>query len=64
MSTLSDLKQAVRDGDDDLVEDLAEELSDDGIDITPALKLAENINRAKPTRGQWGRIVRILKEYC
>lgn len=64
MANLSDLKNAVRRGDTELVRDLACELDNDDIDITPALKLAKDMNRIGKTRGKWGDIVEILEEFC
>ena len=63
MTNLSDLIKAVRKGDTESVREMAEELNDDGVDISSALNIAKNINRAKQTRGQWQDIVDILEEY-
>ncbi len=63
MANLSDLIKAVRKGDTVYVSELAEELNDNGVDISSALKIARNINRAKQTRGKWQDIVDVLEEY-
>jgi hypothetical protein len=63
MTSLSDLKKAVRDGNTELVRELAEELVNDDVYIGEALELAKNINRAKRTRGMWDDIVSILQGY-
>lgn len=64
MASLSQLKNAIRRGDTEQVSDLASELSDDGIDISSALKLARDINRVGKTRGKWDDIVEILEKFC
>lgn len=63
MSNLSDLKQAIRKGDTELVEEIADELTDNDIDISSALELAKNMNRVGKTRGKWTDIVDILESY-
>jgi hypothetical protein len=63
MSTLSDLKNAIRRGDTELVREIANELNDENINITVALDLARNLNRTKGKRGMWDDIVEILEDY-
>jgi len=63
MSTLSDLKNAIRRGDTELVREIANELNDENINITIALDLARNLNRTKGKRGMWDDIVEILEDY-
>lgn len=63
MSNLSDLKNAIRRGDTELVRDIAGDLVNNEVDISPALKLARDMNRVKGKRGEWDDIVEILEEY-
>jgi len=63
MSTISDLKNAIRRGDTELVREIANELNDENINITVALDLARNLNRTKGKRGMWDDIVEILEDY-
>ena len=63
MSTISDLKNAIRRGDTELVREIADQLNDEDINITTALDLAKNLNRTKGKRGMWDDIVEILEEY-
>lgn len=63
MSTISDLKEAIRSGNTELVRDIVSELDNNYIDISSALELANNINRTKAKRGKWDDIVNILQEY-
>jgi hypothetical protein len=61
MPSLNDLKTAVRRGDTEEVERLANELNENGVNFESALTLAENKNRV--TRGEWQDIVDILSAY-
>ena len=63
MPSLSDLKNAIRRGDTELVRDIAGDLVNNEVDISPALKLARDMNRVKGKRGEWDDIVEILEEY-
>jgi hypothetical protein len=63
MPSLSDLKNAIRRGDTELVRDIAGELVNNEVDISPALKLARDMNRVKGKRGEWDDIVEILEEH-
>lgn len=63
MSSLSDLKNAIRRGDTELVREIAEELVNNEVNISSALDLARNMNRVKGKRGEWDDIVEILEEY-
>lgn len=63
MSSLSDLKNAIRRGDTELVREIAEELVNNEVNISSALDLAKNMNRVKGKRGEWDDIVEILEEY-
>lgn len=63
MSTISDLKNAIRRGDTELVREIANQLNDENINITVALDLARNLNRTKGKRGMWDDIVEILEDY-
>ena len=63
MSTIADLKQAIRNGNTEQVEYVANELVNDGVMIIEALKLAQNLNRTKGKRGKWDDIVKILEEH-
>lgn len=63
MASISDLKNAIRRGDTELVRELTDELVELDIDIGSAIELARNINRAKKTRGMWNDIVNILEEH-
>jgi hypothetical protein len=63
MTTLNDLKNAIRRGDTELVREIADELVNDSVDISSALKLARTINNLKGSRGDWDDIVSILEEY-
>lgn len=62
MPSLNDLKNAVRRGDTELVREIAGELVDDDVDITPALTLARNMNRVKGKRGEWADIIEVLED--
>jgi len=64
MPTISELKNAVRRGNTEMVRELAEELTEDGVDIRPALKLARDMNQIGKTRGKWGDVVEVLEEYA
>lgn len=63
MANLNNLKDAIRKGDTELVRELADELNDNGVDISSALNLARQMNKVGKTRGRWGDIVEILEEY-
>lgn len=63
MSSISDLKKAIRDGNTELVEEIADELVDNDIDISSALALAKQMNKVGKTRGKWQDIVDILEDY-
>lgn len=63
MSSLSDLKNAIRAGDTEMVRELANSLVNNGVLIVDALNLAKNLNRTKGKRGKWDDIVDILEEY-
>jgi hypothetical protein len=63
MPSLSDLKNAIRNGDPERVRDIADQLVDEGVDISPALKLARDMNRVKRIRKDWNDIVEILEEF-
>lgn len=63
MSNVSDLKNAIRKGDTELVRELADELNSNSVDISSALDLAKNLNRTKGKRGKWDDIVGILEIY-
>ncbi len=61
MPNLNDLKNAIRRGDTELVREIAEDLVNNEVDISPALTLARNMNRVKGKRGEWDDIVEILE---
>jgi hypothetical protein len=63
MATVSDLKSAIRNGDTELVRELASELANNGVDISSALELARNLNRTKGKRGKWDDIVEVLEDF-
>lgn len=63
MSSISDLKKAIRDGNTEMVREIANELVSNGIMIVDALNLAENLNRTKGKRGKWDDIVEILNSH-
>jgi len=63
MPSLNDLKNAIRRGDTELVREIADELVDNGVNISSALDLARNMNRVKGKRGEWDDIVGLLEEY-
>lgn len=63
MPSLSDLKNAIRRGNTELVRDIAGDLVNNEVDISPALKLARDMNRVKGKRGEWDDIVEILEEH-
>lgn len=63
MSSLADLKQAVRNGNTELVREISQELVNNGVMIIEALKLAENLNKTKGKRGKWNDIVEVLEEH-
>lgn len=64
MPNISDLKKAIRDGNTELVIELAKELNNNDIDIYPALKLAKDLNKLGKTRDTLDDIVEILESYC
>ena len=64
MASISDLKKAIRRGDSEMVEEIARELHEDGVDLSSALDLAKNLNCVKNNRGGWSDIVEILEEFC
>ncbi len=63
MTNISDLKQAIRKGDTELVEQIAEELFDSNIDLSSALQLAKQMNKIGKSRGKWQDIVDVLESY-
>lgn len=63
MPNLSELKQAIRNGNTERVEEIADELVEMEVDISSALELAKNMNRIGKSRGKWGDIVEILESY-
>ena len=63
MSSISDLKNAIRAGNTELVKEIAKELVNNGVLIVDALNLAKNLNRTKGKRGKWNDIVNALEEY-
>lgn len=63
MSSLPELKTAIRNGDTELVRDLANELANNGVEIYSALELARNLNRTKGKRGKWDDIVEVLEDF-
>jgi hypothetical protein len=63
MANLNDLKNAIRRGDTELVREIADDLVNNNVNISPALTLARTINRLKGNRGDWDDIVSILEEY-
>ncbi len=63
MSSINDLKQAIRNGNTELVKEIARELVDNDVMIIDALNLAKNLNRTKGKRGKWDDIVSVLEEY-
>lgn len=63
MTNISDLKQAIRKGDTELVEQIAEELFDNDIDLSSALQLAKQMNKIGKSRGKWQDIVDVLESY-
>jgi len=64
MPSISELKNAVRRGDTEMVRELAEELTNDGVNIWPALKLAKDMNQIGKTRGKWEDVIEVLEEYA
>jgi len=63
MSTIADLKQAIRNGNTEEVKNIADELVSNGVMIIEALSLAQNLNRTKGKRGKWNDIVSVLVEH-
>jgi hypothetical protein len=63
MSSINDLKNAIRAGNTEQVREIADELVNNGVMIIDALNLAKNLNRTKGKRGKWDDIVDILEEY-
>jgi hypothetical protein len=63
MYTVSDLIKAVRNGNTEEVESIADELDSQDIDISSALKIARSMNKLGKTRGKWSDIVELLESY-
>lgn len=63
MSSITDLKNAIRAGNTEEVRTIADELVNNGVMIIDALNLAKNLNRTKGRRGKWDDIVSILEDY-
>jgi hypothetical protein len=62
-NNLSELKNAIRQGNTELVREIADELVRNDVQIISALELAQNLNRTKGKRGKWDDIVGVLENY-
>lgn len=62
MSTLNDLKIAIRKGDTESVREIVRKLNKDGVYIDSALQLAKDLNKTKTKRGQWQDIINVIYE--